>query len=414
MIVKAYKFRIYPKKKQKHFLNQTMGCCRWFWNYSLAKIKDAEKKITKETTEEEKKEIRKNISVYAISKELPLLKKDEKTSFLKNAISISLIKTLRDLDAARSNYFRNLKNGLIEKKRNSYINHRKKKGLEVKKEKLFDIGKPKFKSKGHRQTCSFHQGYSIDFENGIINIPKCEKVRAVFHRRFNGISKTVTIERTPSGKYFAAIQVHESGDFPLKPEIKKNTTVGIHNGIKNFVTSDEMLIEKTNRFLRNSLTRLKVLQRRLSRKKEKSHRWDRQRIQIALLHEKIANQRNYLLHEVANVIVKNPKYKTICLESWEKQEMMRNRVFAQAIQDVSWEKLLLYIKYKCEWEGKNVLELPPVTANAKTCNICNHLNEWVELKDREWECEKCGSHHTREFNCAKNTKAMCLKEVGIK
>ena len=409
-IRRAYKFRIYPNKKQQAFLNQTMGCCRWLWNYALAKINEIEKQITKDTAKEEKKLLRKSVSVISISKEIPSLKKTKETQWLKEAISISLIQTLRNLDVAKENYFRNLKNGNIQKMKNSYILSRKKRGLDINKGKLFEIGKPKFRAKGHRQSCAFHQAYYLDFENSKINIPKCYGVPIVFHRKFDGTPKTVTIERTPSGKYFASILVEEMMFIPNEKKVKKETTLGIHNGISNFVTSDEEItIEKTNRFLRDSLQRIKVLSKRLSRKKEKSGRWERQRIQIAKLHEKIINQRNYLLHSVSNIIIRNPKYNTIALENWDKKEMMKNHIFSQAIADVSWERLITFIKYKAKWQGKTILELPPITANAKTCNKCGHLNEWVELKNREWICKKCGVKHKREINCAKNTKQMCLE-----
>lgn len=411
IVNRAYKFRIYPNKNQRSFINQTMGCCRWLWNHSLAKIKEAESKIKKETPKEESKEIRKAVNVFALSRQIPNLKKTPESSFLKSAISISLIQTLRHLDTAKSNWIRNLKNGKVKQWQNDYISHCKLWGLEPNWKKYREIGMPKFKAKGHRQSCSFHQAYSLEKEKGILNIPKCEGIKIKLHRNFVGITKTVTIEKTPSGKYFASILVQEEMFIPtpIKPEEKN--TIGIHNGIKTFVTSDEGIeIEKTNRFLKNSLKRLKVLSKRFSRKIKKSGKWEKQRLQIAKLHERIANQRNYLLHQTANKML-SLGYKTIALEDWDKKEMMKNPIFAQAIADVSWEKLIQYVKYKGVWKGNTILELDPITANAKTCSDCDHINDFVELKHRQWTCENCGSVHKREHNCAKNSKKMCLKNI---
>lgn len=418
MVQRAYKYRIYPTEEQKKIINQTMGCCRWLWNYALDKIekeneKYKEKYKNKHKDKKDKKRERPSVSqiIDSVSKEIPKLKEDPETAFLKEAIASSLIWSLRNLNTAWSNYFRDLKAGRIEKKRNLYISKRKQRGLEVSNKKLYEIGRPKFKKRFHAETCQFHQGYSIDFEKSVINMPKCLGVKAVFHRKFSGLHKTTTVERTASGKYYISILVQDmSIVIPKTKKIKEKTTVGLHNGIKNFVTSDEaIVIAKTNRFLRDSLERLAVLQRRLSKKVKKSNRWNRQRIQVAKLHEKITNQRDALLHHVSCAIINNPKYQTICIENWDKIEMMGDPIFAQAIADVSWGSLIEYIKYKAEWNGKNILELDAHAPNAKTCSNCEHINEWVELKHRIWTCENCGTEHKREINCAINTKQMGLK-----
>ena len=423
LIKKAYKYRIYPNKAQRAFLNQTMGCCRWLWNYALGVLKEndekkykaiilAKEKKGQDLSKEEMKDISAAypLSIYDISKQIPELKNKAETSFLKSAISISLIQTLRNLDMAHSNYFRNLKNGTIAKMKADYIRYKKQNGGDINERRLHDIGSPQFKARGHRQSCSFHQAYSIDFVKGVINIPKCPGVKIKLHRKYAGTPKTVTIEHTPSGKYFASILVNEMLSIPDKKPINEKTTIGLHQGIKNLITADEeTIIYRRFRFLKARLRTLKIMSKRLSRKKEKSNRWNKQRIRVAKLYEHITNQRNYLLHELANEIIRNPAYNTIAAENWDKKEMMRNPIFAQAIADVSWERLLNFIKYKCEWNGKNYIELAPITPNAKTCNSCGHVNEWVELKHRDWKCEKCGAEHKREDNAAKNTKKMSLK-----
>lgn len=162
MIYKAYKYRIYPNKEQEELISKHIGCSRWIYNYAL------DKKIKAYQTTKE------SLSRFTIQKDLPALKKSEKTSWLKEVNSQSLQASLENLDKAFTKFFRDKK------------------------------GFPKFKSKhNNRQSFSVPQNGIVDFQTNTISLPKFKKpIKCKLHRKFEGNSKTITISRTPTGKYF--------------------------------------------------------------------------------------------------------------------------------------------------------------------------------------------------------------------
>jgi putative transposase len=83
-----------------------------------------------------------------------------------------------------------------------------------------------------------------------------------------------------------------------------------------------------------------------------------------------------------------------------------------AISDAGWGEFLRQLQYKCEWYGKNYLEVPRFFASSKTCSNCGSLNETLALQDREWHCANCGTYHDRDLNAAKNIKNYFLTHSG--
>ena len=192
-ILKAYKYRLYPNKEQAVLINKHIGCARWIYNYALEKKIEAYKKD---------KTI---LSRLSISYDLPQLKKEEATEWLKEVNSQSLQNSLKNLDEAFTRFFRDKK------------------------------GFPKFKSK-HSSKQSFHipQSTKIDWETSKISIPKIDNLKFVIDRKIEGAIKSSTISKTSTGKYFISILFDSLKERPNKPEIKLETSIGIDLGIKDF------------------------------------------------------------------------------------------------------------------------------------------------------------------------------------
>jgi putative transposase len=116
-------------------------------------------------------------------------------------------------------------------------------------------------------------------------------------------------------------------------------------------------IYRNQRLLRRSLGKLRVAQRTLSRRykkgaREQSRGYLRQRMVVARLHERIANQRRDYLHKVSTELIH--KYDTICLEDLNIRGMMQNRKLSRSIGEVGWNQFEVYLRYKAEWYGKNL------------------------------------------------------------
>jgi len=357
-MLRAYKYRIYPTAVQKQKFEQTIGCCRLVYNLAL------EVKMTAYKNAGIK------LSAFDLCYQLNDLKKEY--TWLNDVDSQALQAAVKKVDVSFKNFFKGM-------------------------------GYPKFKKKSGRQSFQCPNGArKVDFDKGLLTIPKIKNISIKLSRTFSGKIKTITISRVPSGKYFASILVDNAKEIPNKKPIIADTAIGIDLGIKHFaILSNDKKIDNP-KFLRNSLQRLKCLSKRLSRKKKGSSNRNKARIKIALQHEKIANQRNDFLHKLSSAITK--QYDTVCVENLNVAGMIKNRKLAQAISDVGWSEFIRQINYKQNWNGGNILELPRFQASTKPCSICGTLNETLTLADREWSCAKCGTIHDRDVNAAKNIK----------
>ena len=367
MILKAFKSRLYPNKEQAVLLAKHFGCVRYIYNWALnAKI---EKYKTEKKTE----------NFITLGNKLPQLK--EEFLWLKEVNAQSLQSSLKNVDNAFKRFFK-------EKK-----------------------GFPKFKSKKRRQD-SFHvpQSSEVDFENGTISVPKIKNIKTIFSRTFVGKIKTITISRNPSGKFFASILVEIDETTPVKPTIREDRTVGIDVGIKAYATLSTGEKIDNPKYLKQTQKRLKYEQYVLAKKdringgKDKSGtKREQQRIRVARLHEKIANQRNDFLHKLTYKLTHDNQVDSIVVEDLSVKNMMKNHCLAGSIGDASWGKFFEFLSYKCEWYGKNLITIGRFDPSSRLCT-CGVVNKELTLKDREWTCPFCGRKHDRDILASNNIK----------
>ena len=160
-------------------------------------------------------------------------------------------------------------------------------------------------------------------------------------------------------------------------------------------------VEANPKYLRKSLEKLAKIQKRLSRKTKGSSNRDKARIRVAILHEKIANQRKDFLQKLSSRIIQENDI--VCLEDLQVRNMVKNHNLAQAISDVSWSEFVRMLKYKADWYGRTVVKTDRFFSSSQTCHVCGHVNpETKDLKVREWTCPQCGTHHDRDLNASIN------------
>ena len=367
MRFKAYKYRIYPTREQQELINKHIGCCRYVYNLCL------EKKINAY------KASKKNISSFELMKLLPHLKKEQETSFLKEVNSLSLQAAIVNLDNAYKHFFK-------EKK-----------------------GFPKFKSKRNaRQSFQIVQNTKVDFDKKKVFIPKFkEGIKCRFHRFFDGKIKTSTISRTSTGKYFISITVELDEDIPKKKPIDENQAVGIDLGIKTFATLSNGEEIPNPKNLKNAMTRLKRLQRDLSRKVKGSSNRERARKVLACQYERVTNRRNDFLEKVTHQLVTT--YDTICLETLSPRNMMKNHHLAQALSDIAIGRFNERIEQKAEWYGVNILRIGRFEPSSKMCS-CGYIYKDLKLSQRVWTCPSCGRRNQRDLLAANNIKEIAFNK----
>lgn len=361
LITKSYKFRLYPNALQKQMIEKTFGCKRFVFNYFLAKsIKDY-------------KNIKKSNSYNQNSKELTALKKE--LTWISEVDSWATQNALRDLDTAYQNFFRRAK-------------QKQKPGF------------PKFKKKTSKQSykTTNPNKFSLPVKDSKVRLPKIGWIRFKQDQEILGRWLSMTISKTPSGKYFVAINCC---DVPYQEYEITGSLVGIDLGIKDFaITSNGEKFENP-KFMKKSEERLKLLQRRLSKKQKGSKNREKARIKLAIQHEKIANQRTDFLQKLSTNLVKN--HDLIAIESLKVKAMVRNHNLAKSISDASWSNFVTMIAYKCEWNRKAFIQIDTFFPSSQLCNHCGYKNPEVKnLEVREWTCPVCGMYHDRDINAAKN------------
>lgn len=268
-------------------------------------------------------------------------------------------------------------------------------------------GYPKFKSKHGRQSfrCP-NNARKIDFNKGLLTIPKIKDIPISISRVFEGESSSITISREPSGRYFASVLVNDGSAAPEKRPVVETDTIGIDVGIKDFLVLSNGESTPNPKHLKAGMKRLRCLQRRLSRKKKGSNNRRKSAKRVAIHHERIKNLRTDFLHKTSTAITK--LYGTICVEDLSITNMVKNHKLASAIHDAGWGEFFRQLEYKCEWGGKNFLQVPRFFASTKTCNNCGERNQAITLADRKWVCDNCGAEHHRDTNAAINIKQYFL------
>jgi putative transposase len=356
-----FQYRFYPTDQQRQSLAQLFGCVRVVWNDALGVSKSG-----------------KYPGYNVLSKALTLSKKTEERAWLNDVSSVPLQQSLKQLEVAYKNYFDSLKG--------------KRKGKKV--------GQPRFKKKTSSQSATFAKsGFSIKGKS--VYLAKIGNVNPIWSRELPSSPTSVTVIKDCANRYFLSFVVEVE---PVSVEAK-HQSIGIDLGIKTFAVMSNG--EKAESPSYKELDRkISQLQKKLARQPKDSKRRNKTRIQIAKLHNRIADTRRDFLHKLSTKIVNENQ--VIVLEDLNVSGMVKNRKLARAISQQGWYEFRTLCEAKSDKFGRNFRVISRWDPTSQICSDCGFKWGKLDLKIRSVQCLNCGIEHDRDENAAKN-----INKVGM-
>jgi putative transposase len=364
---KAFKFRLLPNKEQAVLLAKTFGCVRFVYNKMLS-----ERKETYEKFKDDKETLKKQ------KFPTPAKYKDE-FPFLKEVDSLALANAQIHLQTAYKNFFEG------------------------------NAEFPKFKNRKAKQsyTTNVVNG-NIELKDGHIKLPKLELVKIKQHREVpeNYKLKSCTISKTSSGKYYVSVLTEYEKDIPLKTI---ENVVGLDFAMAELYVSSENKKANYPRYYRVMLEKLAKAQRILSKRKKGSARWNKQRIVVAKLHEKVANQRRNFLHHKSKELVSH--FDAVVIEDLNMKGMSQALQFGKSVHDNGWGMFTTFLAYKLKEQGKQLVKIDKWFPSTKKCSCCG-AEKPMKLSERTYHCS-CGYTADRDYNSAINIKNEGIRLLAL-
>jgi len=354
----GYKFRIYPTQDQEICLKKILGCCRYIYNWALAKKRDAWVNS------------KQSVSYNKTSAEMTQLRKAPETKWLSEVPYVPVQQSLRNLDSAFVRFF---------KKKSQF---------------------PSFKARKNGG-CAEYLDNAFRIKGDGLYLAKIKgSIRVNWSRKANSIPSKCSISRNASGQWFASFLCEEEIT-KLPPSDKR---IGIDVGIEHFATLSDGRKFSQPKKIRQLRKKLARLQRRHSRKAKGSKNRERARKKVARLHQHIADVRKDFLHKLSTQLIRENQ--AIAIEDLAIISMVQNRKLSRVISEQGWRDFRTMLEYKAEWYGRKILVVDRFFPSSKTCSCCG-AKAALTLKDRVWSCA-CGATHDRDVNAAKNILAAGL------
>lgn len=352
---KAYRFRLYPNRKQQTMFAKTFGCARFIYNKMLA----------------DKIAYYKETGGMLHNTPAPYKKEFE---WLKEVDSMALCNAQIHLQTAYANFFRDK-----------------------------SIGFPKFRSKrsGRNSYTTNVINGNIRIESGSLRLPKVGMVKIKQHRQIPAEHsiKSVTISLEPSGKYFASILTEYEAE-PAEHILDADNAIGLDYSSPHFYVDSNGDSADMPHFYREAEKRLAQEQRKLSKMVRGSSNYRKQKIKVARAYERVRNCRKDWQHKESTRLAE--RCDVISVEDIDYKGMAQSLKLAKATNDNAFGQFRAFLAYKLAERGKKLVTIDKWFPSSKMCRFCGNMNADLKLGQMEWDCPCCGVHLLRDYNAAIN------------
>lgn len=373
-MIKSFKIRIYPTKEQEQKMWQHIGASRYIWNYML----DLQQQLYKRGE--------KHLSSFGMIYHIKPLRNDEGHSWLRDVSFATLHLTCSDLGEAYSRFF------------SGRCNY------------------PKYKSRKRAKPA-----FPVRTENFYIKdsqvlvIEKIGKVRykTDFDLPFGRLVKFSNVRvSNVNGKWMISFGLWcESQALSLT-----DICMGIDLGVKDLATveynGEHLVFHNINKSKRMHTlqNQLRHTQRGISRKYEqnrhgcsyvKTKNIIREEEKLRKIHARIANIRHNYIHQTTHELIELLPCRVV-MENLNVSGMMKNKHLSKAIGEQCFAEFIRQMRYKCEWNGIEFIQVDRFYPSSKTCSGCGCVKSDLKLRDRIYVCGDCGLVIDRDYNAAVN------------
>jgi putative transposase len=351
-MLKAYRYKLNPNKKQRQLLSQTLDTCRELYNMGLEQRRGQ------------------RIGVYEQKRQLTILK-GEFPEYKKVHCHV-LQNVLFKLDQSFQNFFRRCKTG-------------------------GKAGFPRFKSKDRYDSFQFNNtGFTLNDKQ--LSLSKIGNVKVRLSRKLpeDAVIKTCTVKRQ-NGSWFAVLTL----EYTPVPLPVSDLAVGIDVGVTTFATFSDGTVILNPRIYQNAQAKLRRAQRRVARRKKGSNRRRKAVVLLQKVHGQIVNRRSDFLHKHSSAVIK--KYGIIVVEALNVAGMSKGNL-AKQILDCSWSEWFRQLAYKAEDAGRQFIAVDP-RYTSQTCSECGFVSRDNRKTQADFACISCGHQDNADHNGAVNILA---------
>lgn len=382
----SHKIELVPNNKAKTHFKKAFGCARLAYNWGLAKWQEYYKQGIKK-------------SHLDLIKEFNAIKR-EQFPFVYEVSKYATQRPFFNLNLAFEKFFRDLKQDKV-----SY---------------------PRFKKKRDNFGSYYIGGDQVRIKNEkYLKIPNLGLVKMRENLRFNGKINSATISQK-GDKFFVSfsMQITKEEYIRTHPKAKRNNlALGVDLGLKSFLSLSNGLEIKAPKPLAKFNRLLIKRSRQLSKKQyaktkqealqgiKKSKNYQKATLKLNKLHRRIANIRSDFLHKLTSSLVANVKY--FSLEDLNVSGMLSNHKLAKSISDVSFYEFKRQLEYKARYNDKEMYQVDRFYPSSKLCSNCGSIKKDLTLKDRIYNCDKCGISIDRDYNASLNLLSQLKQHIGL-